>query len=53
MAELSGRPQRERDWLVVVPRGQTDAVFLVFVSPLVDFDTLRPAFQKMLLSVRF
>lgn len=53
MAGPSGRPQRERDWLVVVPRGQTDAVFLVFVSPLVDFDTLRPAFQKMLLSVRF
>ena len=48
-----GKPQRERDWLVAVPRGQTDVLFLVFVSPLKDFDDLQPAFEKMLLSVRF
>jgi hypothetical protein len=48
-----GPRQRERDWQVVVLRGQTDAVFLAVVSPLVDFDTLHPAFEKMPLSVRF
>ena len=53
MATADGRPQRERDWLVAVPRGQTDATFLVFVSPLSNFDELRPAFERMLLSVRF
>ena len=53
MATADGKPQRERDWLVAVPRGQTDAIFLVFVSPLSNFDELRPAFERMLLSVRF
>jgi len=46
-------PQRERDWLVVVPRGQTDAIFLVSVSPLENFDRLHPTFESILLSVRF
>jgi hypothetical protein len=53
MAGPKGKPQRERDWLVAVPRGQADVMFLVFVSPLVDFDDFHPAFEKMLLSVRF
>ena len=53
MATADGKPQRERDWLVAVPRGQTDAIFLVFVSPLSNFDELRSAFERMLLSVRF
>jgi len=48
-----GRPQRERDWLVAVPRGQSDVLFLVFVSPLYDFDDFHPAFERMLSSVRF
>jgi Zn-dependent protease with chaperone function len=48
-----GRPQRERDWLVAVPRGQSDVLFLVFVSPLYDFDDFHPAFDRMLSSVRF
>ena len=38
--------QRERDWLVAVPRGESDVVFLVFVSPLRDYDQMRPAFEK-------
>jgi hypothetical protein len=53
MATADGRPQRESDWLVAVPQGQTDAIFFVFVSPLSNFDELRPTFEKMLLSVRF
>jgi predicted Zn-dependent protease len=53
MAGADGKAQRERDWLIAVPRGQTDAIFLVFVSPLAGFDALRPAFERMLGSVRF
>ena len=47
-----GKPQREHDWLVAIPRGRT-ALFLVFVSPLSDFDRLRPAFEHMLRTVQF
>lgn len=53
MADQNGKPQRERDWLVAVPRGQKDAVFLVFVSPLANYDELRPTFEKMLRSLQF
>ena len=53
MAAENGRPQRERDWLVAVPRGRSDAIFLVFVSPLANYDDLRPVFEKMTQSVTF
>jgi Zn-dependent protease with chaperone function len=53
MANVNGKAQRERDWLVAMPRGQSDAIFLVFVSPLSSFDQLRPTFERMLRSIRF
>jgi Zn-dependent protease with chaperone function len=53
MANADGKPQRERDWLVCAPRGQSDALFLVFVSPLANYDQLRPTFERMLSSVQF
>jgi hypothetical protein len=52
MADANGRSQRERDWLVALPRGQ-NTLFLVFVSPLVNYDELRPTFEKMLRSIQF
>ncbi len=52
MPGANGKPQRERDWLVAFPRGQ-DALFLVFVSPLKDYDELRPTFERMLNSIQF
>jgi Peptidase family M48 len=52
MAGADGKPQRERDWLVAVPRGES-AIYFVFVAPLPNYDRLRPAFQRMLSSVRF
>jgi len=52
MVGADGKPQRERDWLVAVPRGG-NAIFFVFVSPLVNYDQLRPSFAKMLQSVQF
>ncbi len=53
MAGMDGRAQHERDWLVVVPRGQSEVIFFVFVSPLANYDQLRPTFERMLDSVRF
>ncbi|HKV05594.1 MAG TPA: M48 family metallopeptidase [Candidatus Acidoferrales bacterium] len=53
MASAEGKAQHERDWLVVLPRGQTDAIVVVFVSTLANYDLLRPTFERMLLSVRF
>ena len=52
MAGADGKPQRERDWLVAVPR-QGNAIFFVFVSPLANYDQLRSSFVKMLRSVQF
>jgi hypothetical protein len=53
MANANGKAQRERDWLVALPRGKQDAIFLVFVSPLANYDDLRPTFEKMLGSLQF
>ncbi len=53
MAGSSGKPRRERDWLVVLPRSPSEAVFLVFVSPLANYDDLRSTFEAMLQSVQF
>ena len=48
----NGQPLRERDWLVTVPRSDGSVIYLVFVSPEPDFDSLRPTFQSMLKSLR-
>jgi len=53
MASADENPQPERDWLVVVPRGGTDAIFLAFVSPLENYAQFRPAFERMLRSIQF
>jgi len=51
--DAQGQSQKERDWLVTVPRSDGSAVFLVFVAPQSQFDRFRPAFESMLRSVRF
>jgi len=48
-----GRPQKERDWLVTVPRSDGSAIYIVFVAPQSQFDRFRPTFQQMLQSMRF
>jgi beta-barrel assembly-enhancing protease len=53
IAGADGRPQPERDWLIAVPCGPTNAIFFVFVSPLADYSQLRPFFERMLSSVQF
>jgi Zn-dependent protease with chaperone function len=53
MADAAGKAQPERDWLVTVPRGTGQAIFLVFVSPQTHFEQFRPTFERMLRSVQF
>ncbi|MGE0407615.1 MAG: M48 family metalloprotease [Candidatus Korobacteraceae bacterium] len=48
----NGKPLRERDWLVVVPRGDNELLFLVFVAPEPDYPQLQAAFERMLRSFR-
>jgi len=47
-----GGTQRERDWLVTLQRKDGSLLYLVFVSTEKDFDQMRPAFEKMLRSLR-
>lgn len=48
--DSNGQPQRERDWLVLIPWQQGRDIYLVFIAPENDFDRLRPAFEQMLRS---
>jgi Zn-dependent protease with chaperone function len=47
-----GGTQREREWLVTLQRKDGSLLFLIFVSTEKDFDQMRPAFEKMLRSLR-
>ncbi len=48
-----GNPQKERDWVVTVPRNDGAVLYLVFVAPQSQFERFRPTFENMLKSVRF
>jgi predicted Zn-dependent protease len=50
--QQKGKPERERDWLVTVPRSDGSMLYMVFVAPENDFNALRPTFEKMLRSFR-
>jgi beta-barrel assembly-enhancing protease len=49
----NGQPQKERDWLVTVPRPDGSVVYFVFVAPQAQFDRFRPTFDAMLRSIKF
>lgn len=51
-ADDQGQPQKERDWLVTVPRNDGTVLYMVFVAPQSQFDRFRPTFESMLKSVR-
>jgi hypothetical protein len=51
--ETNGRRQRERDWLVTVPRRDGSFIFMVFVAPLSQFEQFRPTYEEMLKSMHF
>jgi len=48
----NGQPQKEQDWLVVIPQPDGSVIFMVFVAPQLDFNRFRPTFEAMLKSVR-
>jgi beta-barrel assembly-enhancing protease len=50
--DQNGQAARERDWLVVVPRKDGTILYLVFISPDRDFNSMQPAFQSMLRTLR-
>jgi len=52
-AAANGQPQKERDWLVTVPRSDGSVIFMVFVAPQSHFERFQPTYQAMLNSARF
>jgi hypothetical protein len=51
--DSNGRPQKERDWLVTVPRSDGSLVYFVFVAPQSEFERFRPSYENMLRSLQF
>jgi len=49
----NGQTQKERDWLVTVPRPDGTVAYFVFVSPESQFNRFKPTFDRMLKSVKF
>ncbi len=50
--DAKAQPQRERDWLVTVPRGDGSMLYFVFVAPLSQFQQFQPTYYSMLNSIR-
>jgi beta-barrel assembly-enhancing protease len=50
----NGQPERERDWLVLLPDKSRDNgfIYFIFVAPENDFGTLRPTYERMLKSAQ-
>ena len=48
----NGRALAERDWLVTLPDSQGGLLYLVFISPDKDFNSLKNTYQKMLQSLQ-
>jgi beta-barrel assembly-enhancing protease len=51
--DAKGQSQKERDWLVTIPRQDGSVLYLVFVAPESDFRYFQPTFENMLKSVQF
>ena len=51
--DASGRPQKEKDWLVTAPHPRGSMVYFIFVAPQSEFERFRPSFESMLKSVQF
>ena len=52
-SDAKGQAQKERDWLVTIPRPDGSVIFVVFVAPESEFERLTPTFERMLKSVQF
>ena len=51
--DRNGQPQKERDWLITVPRNDDALIFMIFLAPESDFAQFQPAFEEMLKSAKF
>ena len=51
--DANGQPQKERDWLVTVPRNEGSVIFMIFVAPQSDFARLQPTYEAMVKSAQF
>jgi Zn-dependent protease with chaperone function len=51
--DANGQAQKERDWLVTVPRPDGTLVYFVFIAPQSQFDRFRPSYEAMLKSLQF
>ena len=50
--DQQGKALREHDWLVTMKRSDGSLLYLVFISPDKDFNSMRPEFEKMLKSLQ-
>ena len=49
----NGQPDKERDWLVTIPRPDRSVIFMVFVASQSHFERFEPTYETMLKSVHF
>jgi hypothetical protein len=50
--DADGHAQKERDQLVTIPRPDGTVIYVVFVAPDSDYQSLSPTFEKILTSVQ-
>ena len=50
--DANGKPQKERDWLITVPRSDGSVVYFVFVAPEAQWNQFTPTFNAMLKSLK-
>ncbi len=51
--DAKGQSQKERDWLITIPRQDGSFFYLIFVAPESEFKYFQPTFERMLKSIRF
>jgi hypothetical protein len=50
--DANGKPQKERDWLITVPRKDGTLIFMIFLAPEANFDQFQPTFEAMIKSAK-
>lgn len=50
--DAKGQPQKERDWLVTVPRSDGSVLYFVFVAPQSEFNRFSSTYDSMLKSIQ-
>jgi predicted Zn-dependent protease len=48
----NGQVQKERDWLVTLPRSDGSVLYLVFIAPEAQFNQFKPTYDNMLRSIQ-